>query len=148
MPDFKLSLLFQPTKPDRRPDALTAHLTPIERCVRRALLRQARANQLVSRSNQSKHTGVCVGGNTPSSPLSTRLVFIASTSCGETRKTCGDPAPFFCFFLLLFTCSPFTFCNLAGHRCFGAGRRGRRPNQVSMFHTSAPTNTHAHTQQQ
>ena len=54
----------------------------------------------------------------------------------------------FLFFFLLFTCSPFTFCNLTGHRCFEAGRRGRRPNKVSVFHASAPTNTHAHTQQQ
>ena len=54
----------------------------------------------------------------------------------------------FLFFLLLFTCHPFTFCDLTGHRCFGAGRRGRRSNQVSMFHAPAPTNTHAHTQQQ
>ena len=47
-----------------------------------------------------------------------------STSCVETRKTRGDPAPFFCFFSLLFTCSPFTFCNLTGHRCFGAAGAG------------------------
>ena len=54
----------------------------------------------------------------------------------------------FLFFFFLFTHSPFTFCNLTGHRCFGAGRRGRRPNEVSVFHAYAPTNTHAHTQQQ
>jgi len=56
--------------------------------------------------------------------------------------SCSHAHSFICHF------SFFTFCNLAGHRCFGAGRRGRRPNQVIMFHASAPTNTHAHTPQQ
>ena len=85
-----LIILFHRTKPDRRPDApATARLTPIERCLGRALSRQARANQLVCASNQSKHTGVCVGGNIPSSPLSTRLVFI--TPMSKKFKVCSFP---------------------------------------------------------
>ena len=60
MCDFELIMLFHLTKRDRRPDAPATHHTPIERCLGRALLPWARANQLFVSIKQSNYTGVYV----------------------------------------------------------------------------------------
>ena len=64
--------------------------------------------------------------------------------CLCAQKTCAKCT----FFHFCSQTSPFAFPAFAGHRCFGAAGAGAGHTRYTCCWTSAPTDSHAHTQQQ